>query len=343
MAGYKMYGVSKTDGTVTLCRAKDPANCPYHTEGSHKEMTENQANEWNEHVAAENAAGERALSKAKKPVVNIVAEVMDSRDRAAEVNRVRNAMEANRRENYTAASRWLSEHSAGIAEDAMVDYNDCVENGGAPESVRRTVSRIELSADGKNDPRHLTARWLMDGPADGETVDHAAEAGFLVGNMEDVIDGKRRDFDEANVGVELSVGSRAAYAEAGDMYEQPIVLHPSPSGEAAQAFTEAYSGVEGRGDSKKYAKYYRSGDDVSVTLENWSDDGYMAETTIDYRDGEPRSAVVALKEQGGSSYHQNPTTVVRLGEPSGDMAFDACETAKRVDEATRKLAVDYGY
>ena len=326
MAGYKMYGVSKTDGTVTPCRAKDPANCPYHTEGSHKEMTENQANEWNEHVAAENAAGERALSKAKKPVVNIVAEVMDSRDRAAEVNRVRNAMEANRRENYS-----------------MVYSPDYVETGGAPESVRRTVSRIELSADGKNDPRHLTARWLMDEPADGETVDHAAEAGFLVGNMEDVIDGKRRDFDEANVGVELSVGSRAAYAEAGDMYEQPIVLHPSPSGEAAQAFTEAYNGVEGRGDSKKYAKYYRSGDDVSVTLENWSDDGYMAETTIDYRDGEPRSAVVTLKEQGGSSYHQNPTTVVRLGEPSGDMAFDACETAKRVDEATRKLAVDYGY
>ena len=62
-----MYGIAKSGphaGERTLCKAKDPATCPYHTDGSHEEMSREAVDSWNEKIiAAKNARRTNGLSK----------------------------------------------------------------------------------------------------------------------------------------------------------------------------------------------------------------------------------------------------------------------------------------
>lgn len=50
-----LTGVDKKTGERTPCRAKDPSRCPYHADGSHKEMSQREVDAFNEGVAAERA------------------------------------------------------------------------------------------------------------------------------------------------------------------------------------------------------------------------------------------------------------------------------------------------
>ncbi len=47
MAGRKRYGMTP-DGRMTECHAKNPDTCPYHTQGSHKELTQREVDRVNE-------------------------------------------------------------------------------------------------------------------------------------------------------------------------------------------------------------------------------------------------------------------------------------------------------
>lgn len=62
-----MYGIAKSGphtGERTICKAKDPATCPYHTDGSHEEMSREEADLWNEKIlATKNAHKMGNLSK----------------------------------------------------------------------------------------------------------------------------------------------------------------------------------------------------------------------------------------------------------------------------------------
>lgn len=70
-AGTAIYGVNP-DGSVSRCRAKDPAHCRYHknndgTAAKHMQLTESQANAMNEAAARANAMPEgNALQRAAK-------------------------------------------------------------------------------------------------------------------------------------------------------------------------------------------------------------------------------------------------------------------------------------
>ena len=70
-AGTAIYGV-RSDGSVTRCRAKDPAHCRYHrnddgTTAKHMQLTESQANAMNEAAARANAMPEaNSLQRAAK-------------------------------------------------------------------------------------------------------------------------------------------------------------------------------------------------------------------------------------------------------------------------------------
>lgn len=60
-----MYGIAKSGphrGEMTRCRAHDPSTCPYHTDGSHRELTKEQAQRFNEGIIA-TGSSPLALSK----------------------------------------------------------------------------------------------------------------------------------------------------------------------------------------------------------------------------------------------------------------------------------------
>ena len=50
-----MYGIARSgthQGELTRCKAKDPSVCPYHTEGSHKDLSEESVARFNEKSSA---------------------------------------------------------------------------------------------------------------------------------------------------------------------------------------------------------------------------------------------------------------------------------------------------
>ena len=66
----QIYGTVKSGpmaGDKTLCRAKDKDHCPYHTDGSHVEMTRQQVDEWNERAAAARSSSTRPTLTKGKP------------------------------------------------------------------------------------------------------------------------------------------------------------------------------------------------------------------------------------------------------------------------------------
>lgn len=84
-----LTGIDKKTGERTLCRAKDPEKCPYHSDGSHKEMSQREINAFNEGVAAERARATGLHNSLSKTAVDANA----SRDPAMRsVDRIRSEM-----------------------------------------------------------------------------------------------------------------------------------------------------------------------------------------------------------------------------------------------------------
>lgn len=79
MAEAKTYGVAVSGphkGELTECRAQDKSTCPYHVEGSHQQLTEEQFYEKSEQLAAQNSGRDSAGSDGnlqKKMAVEIPA------------------------------------------------------------------------------------------------------------------------------------------------------------------------------------------------------------------------------------------------------------------------------
>ena len=81
-SGSARYGISVTGahkGEYTLCRAKDMASCPYHSEGSHKTMSSEQAQHENERIIAyKMQRGSQSSTLSKSRDANIAVDNDDS-------------------------------------------------------------------------------------------------------------------------------------------------------------------------------------------------------------------------------------------------------------------------
>ena len=76
------YGIAVTGahkGEYTLCRARDMASCPYHSDGSHKTMSLEQAQHENERIIAyKMQRGSQSGTLSKSRDANIVVDSNDS-------------------------------------------------------------------------------------------------------------------------------------------------------------------------------------------------------------------------------------------------------------------------
>lgn len=127
----QIYGTVKSGslaGDKTLCRAKDREHCPYHTDGSHVPMTREQADEWNEHAAAERAASP-ANSLAKNGVASNSASL-------SHVRKIRSFM--SRKSPSVSRRQALKKTAATVL--AITALSSLAACGQGPEDLTYTVS-----------------------------------------------------------------------------------------------------------------------------------------------------------------------------------------------------------
>lgn len=344
-----MYGRQKDTGMVTPCRAKDPSTCPYHTEGSHVQMTSAEAASFNEKVA-ESTASKRTLSKGPLPR-NVVAAVMDSETAAEDVNRVRGRLSAMREDNAMEASGWLRRNFSTAALDAKAEYNHDVSSGVAPAGLNRLMDDVSMIEGGHGDSRESTIIVSM---GDGDPLappDPKKEGGFVSSIISDRLYGMEPEFLDANPSMRLVVSGGAKQLDE-RRYAQKVLVTPSKPGEVAQGTMLEYAHITGRRPMCKFEKTQEpeDGESTRLTMVDRTDHSGDVLVTVDSLDNGSRTISVNKRTHSGDPsssedrldgdsrlHHSGSPTAVETLESSGDEAHDVWETARKIDRMIREL------
>lgn len=178
-----LTGIDKKTGERTLCRAKDPGKCPYHSDGSHKEMSQREVDAFNEGVAAERARATGLHNSLSKTAVDADA----SRDPAMRsVDRIRSEMadklldmaRETSAENVTGDvfdRDWMDSHRYAVTADMYdEDYVKADGENSKPEWLAHRLSSDNYKsfsknhedeirkADGLDDVADQYHEWLVD-------------------------------------------------------------------------------------------------------------------------------------------------------------------------------------
>lgn len=365
-----MYGRQKDTGMVTPCRAKDPSTCPYHTEGSHVQMTSAEAESFNEKVAESNAS-KRTLSKESSDR-NVVAAVMDSTMSAEDVYRVRESLSAMREINTMNASGWLSRNFSRAALDMKTEYNRDVRGGAAPAGLNRLMTTVSIQEGGRGDSRESTIIVNM-GPSNPlAPADPKTEGGFVSSTISERLYDMEPEFADANPSMRLAISGSAEQLDE-RRYAQEVRVMPSKPGEVAQGTMEEYAYITGHRPLYRFEKTPEPGDDESTRLSMLDrtdpsgdvliivdslDDGSRAIRVSKHRHSDDPSEVKTLfthwsgfelsrlddpsseenRFSGNSElYRSGSSSDVETLESSGDEAHDIWETARKIDSMIREL------
>lgn len=365
-----MYGRQKDTGMVTPCRAKDPSTCPYHTEGSHVQMTSAEAESFNEKVAESNAS-KRTLSKESSDR-NVVAAVMDSTMSAEDVYRVRERLSAMREINTMNASGWLSRNFSRAALDMKTEYNRDVREGAAPAGLHRLMTTASIQEGGRGDSRESTIIVNM-GPSNPlAPADPKTEGGFVSSTISERLYDMEPEFADANPSMRLAISGSAEQLDE-RRYAQEVRVMPSKPGEVAQGTMEEYAHITGHRPLYRFEKTPEPGDDESTRLSMLDrtdpsedvliivdslDDGSRAIRVSKHRHSDDPSEVKTLfthwsgfelsrlddpsseenRFAGNSElYRSGSSSDVETLESSGDEAHDIWETARKIDSMIREL------
>ena len=365
-----MYGRQKDTGMVTPCRAKDPSTCPYHTEGSHVQMTSAEAESFNEKVAESNAS-KRTLSKESSDR-NVVAAVMDSTMSAEDVYRVRESLSAMREINTMNASGWLSRNFSRAALDMKTEYNRDVREGAAPAGLHRLMTTASIQEGGRGDSRESTIIVNM-GPSNPlAPADPKTEGGFVSSTISERLYDMESEFSDANPSMRLAISGSAEQLDE-RRYAQEVRVMPSKPGEVAQGTMEEYAHITGHRPLYRFEKTPEPGDDESTRLSMLDrtdpsedvliivdslDDGSRAIRVSKHRHSDDPSEVKTLfthwsgfelsrlddpsseenRFAGNSElYRSGSSSDVETLESSGDEAHDIWETARKIDSMIREL------
>lgn len=365
-----MYGRQKDTGMVTPCRAKDPSTCPYHTEGSHVQMTSAEAESFNEKVAESNAS-KRTLSKESSDR-NVVAAVMDSTMSAEDVYRVRESLSAMREINTMNASGWLSRNFSRAALDMKTEYNRNVREGAAPAGLHRLMTTASIQEGGRGDSRESTIIVNM-GPSNPlAPADPKTEGGFVSSTISERLYDMESEFADANPSMRLAISGSAEQLDE-RRYAQEVRVMPSKPGEVAQGTMEEYAHITGHRPLYRFEKTPEPGDDESTRLSMLDrtdpsedvliivdslDDGSRAIRVSKHRHSDDPSEVKTLfthwsgfelsrlddpsseenRFAGNSElYRSGSSSDVETLESSGDEAHDIWETARKIDSMIREL------
>ena len=176
-------GIDKKTGERTLCRAKDPEKCPYHSDGSHKEMSQREVDAFNEGVAAERARATGLHNSLSKTAVDADAS-RDPAMRSAE--RIRSEMaerllamaRKTSAENVTGDvfdRDWMDSHRYAVTADMYdEDYVKADGENSKPEWLAHRLSSDNYKsfskthedeireADGLDDVADQYHEWLVD-------------------------------------------------------------------------------------------------------------------------------------------------------------------------------------
>lgn len=365
-----MYGRQKDTGMVTPCRAKDPSTCPYHTEGSHVQMTSAEAESFNEKVAESNAS-KRTLSKESSDR-NVVAAVMDSTMSAEDVYRVRESLSAMREINTMDASGWLSRNFSRAALDMKTEYNRDVREGAAPAGLHRLMTTASIQEGGRGDSRESTIIVNM-GPSNPlAPADPKTEGGFVSSTISERLYDMESEFADANPSMRLAISGSAEQLDE-RRYAQKVLVTPSKPGEVAQGAMLEYAHITGHRPLYRFEKTPEPGDDESTRLSMLDrtdpsgdvliivdslDDGSRAIRVSKHRHSDDPSEVKTLfthwsgfelsrlddpsseenRFAGNSElYRSGSSSDVETLESSGDEAHDIWETARKIDSMIREL------
>lgn len=365
-----MYGRQKDTGMVTPCRAKDPSTCPYHTEGSHVQMTSAEAESFNEKVAESNAS-KRTLSKESSDR-NVVAAVMDSTMSAEDVYRVRESLSAMREINTMNASGWLSRNFSRAALDMKTEYNRDVREGAAPAGLHRLMTTASIQEGGRGDSRESTIIVNM-GPSNPlAPADPKTEGGFVSSTISERLYDMESEFADANPSMRLAISGSAEQLDE-RRYAQKVLVTPSKPGEVAQGAMLEYAHITGHRPLYRFEKTPEPGEDESTRLSMLDrtdpsgdvliivdslDDGSRAIRVSKHRHSDDPSEVKTLfthwsgfelsrlddpsseenRFSGNSElYRSGSSSDVETLESSGDEAHDIWETARKIDSMIREL------
>lgn len=344
-----MYGRQKDTGMVTPCRAKDPSTCPYHTEGSHVQLTSAEAASFNEKVA-ESTASKRTLSKGPSNR-NVVAAVMDSATAAEDVYRVRERLSAMREDNAMEASGWLRRNFSTAALDAKAEYNHDVSGGVAPAGLDRLMTTVSMMEGGHGDSRESTIIVSMGAGDPLSPPDPKTEGGFVSSIISDRLYGMGPEFSAANPSMRLVVSGSAKQLDE-SRYAQKVLVTPSEPGEVAQGTMLEYAHITGRRPQYKLEKMQEPEDgestrltmvdrtdpsgDVLIVVDSLDDGSRGIRVSKRRRSGDPSSSGNHLAV-GSELYDPGSSSVVETLESTGDEAHDVWATARKIDSMIREL------
>lgn len=331
-----MYGKQKDTGMVTPCRAKDPSTCPYHTEGSHVQMTSAEAASFNEKVAESNAS-KRTLSKGSSGR-NVVAAVMDSETEAKDVYRVRERLSAMREDNAMEASGWLRRNFSEAALDAKAEYNHDVSGGVAPAGLNRLMADVNMMEGGHGDSRESTIIVSM---GDGDPLappDPKTEGGFVSSIISDRLYGMEPEFLDANPSMRLVVSGGAKQLDE-NRYAQKVLVLPSEPGEVAQGTMLEYAHITGRRPQYKLEKTQEpeDGESTRLTMVDRTDPSGDVLIVVDSLDDGSRAIRMSKRRLSGDPSSSENHLAVGMLESSGDEAHDIWATARKIDSMIREL------
>lgn len=331
-----MYGAQKDTGLVTPCRAKDPSTCPYHADGSHVQLTAQEAEAYNEKVAASNAASPK-LSKTRGAGRNVVAAVMDSADAARDVDRIRGSLQALREANVEKANAWLRDDFGYAAPAIKSGHNDAVKDGSAPAGLYRLITTVDLTQGYEGDPGASIVMANMGPENPIKPADPKVEGGFVTASIADELGDRQSSFSANNPAMRLVVSGNALKTDGGS-YAQKIYVTPSKPGEVAQGTMMEYVHLTGKRPLCKLEKTSSDPDmDESTRLSilDQTDPSRDVLTVVDSLDDGRRTIKANVHPHGDLATTLSSTATVTL-EPSGDEAYDIWETARRVDSMTRE-------
>lgn len=327
-----MYGAQKDTGLVTPCRAKDPSTCPYHADGSHVQMTAQEAEAYNEGVAAARASSP-TLAKGR----NVVAAVMDSADAARDVDRIRRSLPALRVSNAEKANAWLQEDFGRTGGEIKHSHNEAVRDGYAPAGLYRLMATVKIMPGDPGDPGESLVVASMGAENPVKPADPKVEGGFVTASISDYLNERQQSFSVDNPAMRLVVPGTALKMDGGS-YAQKIYVTPSRPGEVAQGTMMEYVHLTGKRPLCRLEKISDDPDmDESTRLSilDQTDPSRDVLTVVDSLDDGSRTISVSVHPHGDLATTLSSTPAVTL-ESSGDEAYDIWETARKVDSMTRE-------
>lgn len=326
------YGAQKDTGLVTPCRAKDPSTCPYHADGSHVQMTVQEAEAYNERVAADSASSP-TLAKRR----NVVAAVMDSADAARDVDRIRCSLPALRASNTKKANAWLQKDFGRTGGEIKHSHNEAVRDGYAPAGLYRLMATVKIMPGDPGDPGESLVVASMGAENPVKPADPKVEGGFVTASIADHLNERQQAFSVDNPAIRLVVPGTALKIDGGS-YAQKIYVTPSKPGEVAQGTMMEYAHLTGK---RPLCRLEKTSDDpdmdesTRLSILDQTDSSRDVLTVVDSLDDGSRTISVSVHPHGDLATTLSSTPAVTL-ESSGDEAYDIWETARKVDSMTRE-------